>query len=112
MHTKVLGESFTVRHKLMDNMPNKDNTAVNPEEETLVRSIIKTTLDRQNDWSQHLKDQCLCKICTCGKHMCQLHPLKFEAKMPQSKYRRGSSICHADYGLPERIANCPVALPV
>lgn len=44
------------------------------------------------DWGRHLKNQCLCRLCTCGKHVCHLHPIKLGMTLPDSTYARSTTL--------------------
>lgn len=61
----------------------------NPELAELLKVDKKLLDDR--DWGRHLKDQCLCKMCTCGKHKCHLHPIKLGLTLPDSTYARSTA---------------------
>jgi|JI6StandDraft_1071083.scaffolds.fasta_scaffold10609_4 hypothetical protein len=60
----------------------------NPELVSLL-NVDKKLLD-DKDWGRHLKDQCLCKLCNCGKHVCHLHPIKLGLTVPDSTYTRST----------------------
>lgn len=56
MHSRIIGNSATVTCEVNEDTLDANDKLPNPEETSLVRTIIKKTLDNQGDWSQHIKD--------------------------------------------------------
>lgn len=112
MNSRITGNSETVKCRLTEDNFMGLTSNSNPEEDSRIRTIVKQTLDKQDDWNRHIKEECLCKMCTCGRHLCHLHPLKFDLKMPRTCYRKGIILCkYLDFGRSDRIPNDPVHMP-
>lgn len=99
MNSRITGNSETVKCRLTEDNILGLTMNSNPEEDSRIRTIVKQTLNQQDDWNKHIKEECLCKYCTCGRHLCHLHPVKFDLKMPRSNYRKGTIHCYSRFWL-------------